>query len=63
MVGTKSEPKTGAKRVAKAQEKRLREGWRRLNLWLPPEAAKALERAERRHGSATAAIVEALSRL
>lgn len=54
---------TGAERVAKAHSKRLQDGWRRVNLWLPPEAAKALERAERKHGSATAAIVEALSRL
>lgn len=55
--------KTGAERVAKAQEKRLQQGWRRVNLWLPPEAAKQLEQAEKRYGSSTAAIAEGLSRL
>ena len=58
-----SKPKTNSERVAKAAERRQQAGWRRLNLWLPPEAAKQLAKAEQDHGSATAAIVAALGRL
>lgn len=53
-------PLTPAERVNRAQARQLAGGWRRVNLRLPPDAAKLLADAEARHGNATAAIVAAL---
>ena len=61
MAGTK--PLTQAERSARSHAKQAAAGWRRVNLRLPPEAARLLAEAEARHGSATAAIIAALRRL
>jgi len=43
--------------VAKAHQRQLEAGWRRIGLRLPPEAAKALEALERSTGMSPGQIV------
>lgn len=55
-------PLTLSERVARAQARQEREGWRRLTLRLPPDAAQALDRllSESYAETATAVITRAL---
>ena len=47
--------------TATARRKRLQsEGWQRVDLLLPPDTIAALDRLAVRHGSRTAAMIEAL---
>lgn len=46
------------KYVAKSRQKLLERGGRRINLWLSPEAAKALEKLSR--GSSPTQVIEGL---
>ncbi|MCK7581087.1 MAG: hypothetical protein MZV65_39325 [Chromatiales bacterium] len=47
--------------TATARRERLQsEGWRQVNILLPPDSIAALDRLAQTHGSRTAAMIDAL---
>lgn len=54
---------TRSQNVARCQQRQIKQGWRRLHLRLPPDAAKSLASLEESTGlTATALIVALLTR-
>lgn len=51
---------TRSQSVARCQQRQIEQGWRRLNLRLPPDAAQALARMEEATGLTPTAILTGL---